>query len=559
MEEALKVIEDDKIPIVVAPTSYGKTRATPYIQEYVRKKGLARGVIHVSPLRALVEKVFRDVFEEKGGIQAYGIRGDEKSPYLLKSPMAVTLDSFILSLYRFPIPEIIKIEKHTSAGHFYPVSSAIKSSLVIFDEAHLALESNEKTGYEAFMAGVSALARMGVRFMIETATLRPNVIGELVREMKKVKTEVLLLGEEGNSYVKKLREAVGNRAEIKVMKDSDFEKEYKIKWHTKIDNVINYDEIKKLAEEKLVLVVLNTVPKAQEVYHELRNRGVSNIVLIHGKLATSDRENALRKIGKSENAMKTGVIVTTQVIEAGVDANASIIYTEASPLESLIQRIGRICRRDEVLKECKSNEGDKVIIINDGNYGPYDKDLVLMDLSLIHENIDWRIPYGVNNYTDLLANAKERALSSDKPLQNVYENYLTSDTPPYLLLDILEKKDICSIYGDLAPIFLYVEGLGTINVSLSEIARKDSWVWNVIEYGNTNKPLLIILDEKGNEVAKGEATVLNRENYDNCKYLKKYVIEKEIERMLPYSDRNRYYIALKVKRYERGVGPIAEA
>ncbi|MBP1357882.1 MAG: DEAD/DEAH box helicase, partial [Sulfolobus sp.] len=225
MKEALEAAKNDEIPIVIAPTGYGKTIATLPIHEYVKKNNLARGVIHVSPLRTLVEKVFEDIFCCEGGIQAYGLnekKKEKKSPYLLRSPLAITLDSFILSLYRLPIPEIIKIEKGYSAGHYYPTLSAIKSSLIIFDEAHLALESNERTGYEALVAGVTALAKMGVRFMIETATLRPNVIGRLVSQMRGAKVKILLLGEEGSNYVKKLNDAVKGRAEIRVMEDDKF-------------------------------------------------------------------------------------------------------------------------------------------------------------------------------------------------------------------------------------------------------------------------------------------------------------------------------------------------
>jgi len=113
------------------------------------------------------------------------------------------------------------------------------------------------------------------------------------------------------------------------------------------------------SEDLLTLVVCNTVERAVAVYRALKalKENTSqdtlfdddHLLLLHSRFRGRERANWAEKIrafekGEGRHAGPR-VIVATQVVEAGVDLSASVLYTELCPLASLIQRLGRCARR----------------------------------------------------------------------------------------------------------------------------------------------------------------------------------------------------------------------
>lgn len=99
-------------------------------------------------------------------------------------------------------------------------------------------------------------------------------------------------------------------------------------------------------EGDTVLVVLNRVARAQEVFQEVLKRdksGTTRPLLIHGRFRPYER----RRLNKELLKIKPGegrVVIATQTVEAGVDLDARILFTELAPWSSLVQRFGR-CNR----------------------------------------------------------------------------------------------------------------------------------------------------------------------------------------------------------------------
>jgi CRISPR-associated endonuclease/helicase Cas3 len=87
----------------------------------------------------------------------------------------------------------------------------------------------------------------------------------------------------------------------------------------------------------LSLVVLNTVARARELGSLLAEL---NPLVIHSRFLGFDREQLQKKI----NGFK-GIIVATQVVEAGVDLDADLLITELCPWSSFVQRCGRCGRK----------------------------------------------------------------------------------------------------------------------------------------------------------------------------------------------------------------------
>ena len=101
----------------------------------------------------------------------------------------------------------------------------------------------------------------------------------------------------------------------------------------------------------LTIVVVNTVKRACELFAALENTtpksGASpKLLLIHSRFRPADRKAAMDGLDAEKSGVDT-IVVSTQVIEAGVDVSATTLFTELAPWASLVQRFGRCNRRGE--------------------------------------------------------------------------------------------------------------------------------------------------------------------------------------------------------------------
>ncbi|HEY9870525.1 MAG TPA: HD domain-containing protein, partial [Candidatus Obscuribacterales bacterium] len=120
------------------------------------------------------------------------------------------------------------------------------------------------------------------------------------------------------------------------------------------------------------LVIVNTVKKARDVIDALRSavlEGVEDskrgkgevesskqtsvgrplLVLLHSRFRPSDRERMVRSALATPGQFGS-IVVSTQVVEAGVDISAAVLFAEVAPWASLVQRFGRCNRRGEYPK-----------------------------------------------------------------------------------------------------------------------------------------------------------------------------------------------------------------
>ncbi len=102
-----------------------------------------------------------------------------------------------------------------------------------------------------------------------------------------------------------------------------------------------------------------TTRKSKKAKEPLRDEGASEIskpkiVLLHSRFRPEDRktrvEGALAEIAPGEPGT---IVVSTQVIEAGVDVSATTLFTDLAPWASLVQRFGRCNRRGEENSEAR--------------------------------------------------------------------------------------------------------------------------------------------------------------------------------------------------------------
>jgi len=233
----------------------------------------------------------------------------------------------------------------------------------IFDEIH---------AYDAGrLAAILATARYlrenyGASFFVMSATLSSLVINRLT-------------------------EALGSEIIIEATQEV-FNKFRRHRLMVRDGELLQESWLDKIAEEAVmgssVLVCCNTVKRAQQAYRELSQRlkGSPEVVLLHGRFNSRDRldkEKIVRYASGSDSPQRRPVVlVATQVVEVSLDIDLDVIYTDPAPLEALIQRFGRINRRQ------RWKEGALVNVFREPSDGQgiYKKELVRESLKVLSVN-----------------------------------------------------------------------------------------------------------------------------------------------------------------------------
>lgn len=95
----------------------------------------------------------------------------------------------------------------------------------------------------------------------------------------------------------------------------------------------------------LTLIVVNTVGRCQEVFRSLSGLE-ADVGMIHSGFRRIERDRL--EVAMLQEPRENGsILVSTQVVEAGVDISAATLITEPAPWPSLVQRIGRCNRKGE--------------------------------------------------------------------------------------------------------------------------------------------------------------------------------------------------------------------
>jgi CRISPR-associated endonuclease/helicase Cas3 len=93
------------------------------------------------------------------------------------------------------------------------------------------------------------------------------------------------------------------------------------------------------------LVMANTVPRAREIFAALRTKFPST-VLLHSRFRPFDRKDSA-KLFSCPIEMEGQIVVSTQVLEAGVDITSRLLIADVAPWGSMVQRFGRVNRYGE--------------------------------------------------------------------------------------------------------------------------------------------------------------------------------------------------------------------
>jgi len=90
------------------------------------------------------------------------------------------------------------------------------------------------------------------------------------------------------------------------------------------------------------LIILNRVDRAQALYDALCDDD-PDCLLLHARFRQAERKRIEEQLSQEPGAAGR-VVIATQAVEAGVDMDSRVLFTELAPWTSLIQRFGR-CNR----------------------------------------------------------------------------------------------------------------------------------------------------------------------------------------------------------------------
>ncbi len=201
---------------------------------------------------------------------------------------------------------------------------------IVLDE--IQMYSSDLLAY--LICGIKKISEFGGRVAIVTATLPPFIRDEIVGALGNDVEEGLFIDDDERHHVKVFPESLEAGA---------------------VSGLYRRNEEAGVSNK--VLVVCNTVKKAQAVYRELSDawEGEAEVNLLHSRLIRGHRAKkegeilqfgkTFRGDGKDEIDHRSGIWVATSIVEASLDIDFDYLFTELSDLNALFQRFGRCNRK----------------------------------------------------------------------------------------------------------------------------------------------------------------------------------------------------------------------
>lgn len=305
----------DKNLIVIAPTGSGKTEASLLWMNgeksfYTLPLKVSSNAIY---LRIKENYEYKDVallhsdamavyLREYNGNEDIGEKYERSK--MLSQPLTVCIvDQLFRFVYRALGTEIF--------------AATLKYSKLVLDE----IQAYEPRVIATIIYGLKMIQEMGGKFAIITATF-PPVLKYFMEQYGLV---------EGKQYI--FKDFTGKEYQVEKYPRHKVEIRH---------SEMNLDEIRLRGKNRKVLVICNTVSKAQKLYKKLEGE---NVWLLHSKYIRRDRAFLERKIMGFSESGESGIWITTQIVEASLDIDFDILYTEMCTADSLLQRMGRCNRK----------------------------------------------------------------------------------------------------------------------------------------------------------------------------------------------------------------------
>ena len=355
------------------------------------------GLLHSNSLEYYLnnkkELVIDDKDEKEMDILEYNKRGKH-----LSLPITICTPDQIFNF-------ILKYKGYESKLATLSYSKIILDEMQMYDASLLA----------AVIFGITKIIEMGGKIAIVTATFPPIIEYFLNKYLMK-----------GNKNVIKDLDKPEEIVEEPIFIKKKFTNNEKIRHNiVLIDDEIRIEQIlwqfkknrKENKKSNKILVICNTIKKAQEIYLKLKEEDElkDKISMLHSNFIREDRENKEKEIldfGKTEFDGE-GIWISTSLVEASLDIDFDYLFTELQDLNSLFQRFGRCNRKgkksvDEANCFIYLKIEDKYLKEKGSKYGFIDKD--------IYENSK----KGLENYCKVISKDE---IENSEEYNELFKNY----------------------------------------------------------------------------------------------------------------------------------------
>lgn len=317
---------------VIAATGSGKT-------EGALLWGGGRKTFYTLPLKSAINSMYGRIkaAENIGYRPARVLHGDARAVYLSED------EETALTTYKLARQFSSPLTICTVDQLFKFVFRAVGSECIMATLAYSCVVIDEIQAYSpdiiaCIIAGLRWIRKLGGRFLIMTATL-PGILLQ----------DDLLGGLLDGEVPPPFHTGLTSRHRMEFRANSTFD----------------YDEIAERGRHERVLVICNTVNSAITTYQQIKKAGGRNIHLLHSSFLRKDRRRLEEEItlfapNDSGREYQAGVWVSTSIVEASLDIDFDVLFTQMCTIDSLLQRMGRAYRSRNL-----DHEGCNVIVVDD--------------------------------------------------------------------------------------------------------------------------------------------------------------------------------------------------
>jgi CRISPR-associated endonuclease/helicase Cas3 len=314
--------------------------------------------------------------------------------HLLKPVAVTTIDRILLALMnykRYTVSEVM-----------------LNNSTLVIDEIH----SYSPFTYSLIVETLKYLKEYhNVKLCIMSATM-PEFLKKTILNLEREKPEFLLSKSEAEKFY-------SNKKRTRIAKF------YKGK---KIENNIS-KIVKTSKDNKKILVVVNTVSKAQLIFDKINKKlKGTKILLFHSRYTYGDRSKKQREIESINKKNEKIILIATQIVEVSLDIDFDILFTEIAPIDAIVQRAGRVNRKGK-----KDICNIYIFDVKDDEKGhlPYKKEQIKQARKILNS-------FKVNNEADYLKMNE----TFYKAIQGSYQDELQVNKLNDFLGQIYEKGNI---------------------------------------------------------------------------------------------------------------------
>ena len=388
------------------------------------------GLLHSNSLEYYLnnkkELVIDDKDEKEMDILEYNKRGKH-----LSLPITICTPDQIFNF-------ILKYKGYESKLATLSYSKIILDEMQMYDASLLA----------AVIFGITKIIEMGGKIAIVTATFPPIIEYFLNKYLMKDNKNVIKDLDKPEEIVEEpifIKKKFTNNEKIRhniVLIDDEIGIEH-ILWQFKKNKKENKKSNK-------ILVICNTIKKAQEIYLKLKEEDdlKDKINMLHSNFIREDREEKEKNIldfGKTEFDGE-GIWISTSLVEASLDIDFDYLFTELQDLNSLFQRFGRCNRKgkksvDEANCFIYLKIEDKYLKEKGSKYGFIDKDIYensKKGLENYCKVISKDEIENFENYNELFKNYSKKITEGDK-IKLIEENLSFENLKESNFVDEFEK------------------------------------------------------------------------------------------------------------------------